>query len=71
MVAFGDFLVLSDNFGKPATSHTQGDIDCGGDVAFADFLVLSNNFGKMVGAETSVSSVPEPSAGLMILLGTS
>jgi len=64
MVAFADFLILSNNFGTEVAGHEQGDIDCSGDVAFADFLVLSNNFGQAVGAETS--AVPEPS-GLGIL----
>ena len=67
-VAFADFLILSTNFGQTAADHTEGDIDCDGMVAFSDFLVLSTNFGRGVGAETA--SVPEPSAGLMILLGT-
>ena len=58
MVAFDDFLILSTNFGGPATSHTEGDFNCDGQVAFDDFLVLSTNFGQAVGAQ----SVPEPSA---------
>jgi len=61
-VEFADFLVLSQNFGQPATDHTTGDIDCSGTVEFADFLVLSQNFGQAVGAEP----VPEPS-GLALL----
>ncbi len=64
MVAFADFLILSNNFGQMVDSHEQGDIDCSGDVAFADFLILSNNFGQSVGAEAA--SVPEPN-GLGIL----
>lgn len=61
-VAFGDFLILSQNFGLPATSYTQGDLDGSGDVAFADFLMLSASFGQ----SSDIALVPEPGAGLMM-----
>ena len=44
-VDFTDFLVLSANFGKPA-SASNGDLTGDGRVDFADFLLLSKNFGK-------------------------
>lgn len=56
-VGFPDFLILSNNFGKPATGLAEGDIDGDGTVGFADFLVFSNNFGSTGGA---VATVPEP-----------
>lgn len=45
-VDFGDFLVLSANFGKLGATRAEGDIDGDGRVSFADFLLLSSNFGK-------------------------
>ena len=63
-VAFGDFLVLSNNFGQSVSTYGEGDIDCDGTVAFGDFLVLSNNFGQSLGA--GVASVPEPTTGVAI-----
>ena len=66
IVEFADFLILSGNFGNPASSHTEGDIDCNGTVDFADFLALSGNFGQSVGG---AESVPEP--GGLALFGLS
>ena len=66
-VGFSDFLQVSNNFGQAVADHTQGDIDCNGSVEFSDFLVLSNAFGTTVGAEAA--SVPEPTSGLLLLLG--
>ncbi len=65
-VAFGDFLVLSSNFGTQTQNYGDGDVDCDGTVAFGDFLVLSSNFGQTLGAATSV---PEPSGAMLLLLG--
>lgn len=57
-VAFADFLVLSNNFGKDVASYSDGDIDLNGAVDFADFLVLSNNFGATANAQSdSAASV--------------
>ncbi len=56
-VAFADFLVLSNNFGKDVDGYSEGDIDLSGSVGFADFLTLSNNFGKKAEADSSASSV--------------
>jgi|GEM_PF-2725716 len=54
---FGDFLILSFNFGKQVPDHTYGDLDCDGSVNFEDFLSMSLCFGcNSVGAEP----VPEP-----------
>lgn len=52
-VGFADFLILSRNFGTPAT-YTEGDFNADGEVQFSDFLILSANFG---GSTTEV--VPE------------
>lgn len=65
-VAFGDFLILSGNFGQPA-DYVGGDLDCDGTVLFGDFLTLSSNFGKS--AASSLASVPEPSGMLALLIG--
>ena len=56
-VGFGDFLILSANFGK-STTHLGGDITCDGQVGFDDFLVLSSAFGK---SASQIRAVPEPS----------
>ena len=65
-VAFGDFLILSANFGAMDVAYEEGDIDCDGTVAFADFLALSANFGQSAAA----ASVPEPtSLSLLAWLG--
>lgn len=64
-VDFGDFLVLSDNFGKPLGRYIDGDIDDNGRVEFADFLKLSSNFGRSSAASLTV--VPEP-GGLTLLV---
>ena len=61
-VNFADFLVLSANFGQPATDHTTGDVDCNGEVNFGDFLILSSNFGSEIEAQ---QSVPEPSGFIL------
>ena len=46
-VGFGDFLLLSENFGRKAEDDSLlGDLDLDGQVGFADFLILSANFGK-------------------------
>jgi len=56
-VTFGDFLVLSSNFGEAdETVWSEGDFNCSGDVGFDDFLQLSTNFG----ASAEPISVPEP-----------
>jgi len=60
-VEFGDFLVLSKQFGE-AGRYVDGDADGNGTVEFGDFLILSSNFG----AASAPSSVPEPSAGLWL-----
>lgn len=64
-VAFGDFLILSGNFGQMA-EYVGGDLDCDGTVKFGDFLILSSNFGKS--AASTMAAVPEPSGGLAVLI---
>ncbi len=65
-VAFGDFLILSENFGRPDANYSMGDLDCNGSVGFPDFLILSANFGQAVGAEGA--AVPEPSGRLLLAI---
>jgi hypothetical protein len=36
-------------------------------VQFSDFVILANNFGQTAGG---VAAVPEPAAGLLLLLGS-
>jgi hypothetical protein len=64
MVGFDDFLSLSTNFGKPG-GYLQGDLDVNGLIEFADFLSLSTNFGA--GSQASLSAVPEPNSGVLLL----
>ena len=52
-VEFGDFLILSGNFGGEGV-WSRGDYDADGLVSFSDFLALSGNFG-----ETGVLSPPQ------------
>lgn len=47
-VGFGDFLQLSQTFGKRVDVGRGGDLDGDGHVAFADFLLLARNFGKKI-----------------------
>ena len=63
-VEFSDFLTLSSGFGGDG-GWADGDFDGSGDVGFADFLMLSNNFGSNSAAAIGVSSVPEPTSGMM------
>ena len=66
-VDFIDFLILSENFGKPVAGYTQGDADLTGVVDFVDFLVVSKNFGS-----TTAGQVPEPTTSgpfVLALLG--
>lgn len=44
-VTFGDFLVLSANFGKSNATWEDGDFDGSTTVGFSDFLILAANFG--------------------------
>lgn len=73
-VDFGDFLILSRNFGEEVDSPSGGDTDCSGTVDFADFLVLSRNFGTSLEVESHLAatsySVPEPRVPLWLLCVT-
>lgn len=44
-VGFGDFLVLSRNFGQSVETGSGGDLDDDGLVSFSDFLLLASQFG--------------------------
>lgn len=57
-VDFGDFLILSGNFGESG-NWSEGDFDGDGLIRFEDFLELSNHFG-MTTAHAPANSVPEP-----------
>ena len=56
---FGDFLIISTNFGTEVESHLGGDIDCDGTVGFSDFLVFSTNFGIAAGTLDD-DPIPDP-----------
>ncbi len=68
-VAFADFLVLSANFGTALSKYTEGDINLMDGVGFDDFLEFSANFGKTPTAGATAAAVPEPAAGLMLIVG--
>jgi len=55
-VGFGDFLILSSNFGLDGT-YSMGDVNCNATVGFDDFLILSSVFGE----SARIAAVPEPS----------
>ena len=63
-VEFADFLTLSSNFGLDG-GWAKGDFDGNGRALFPDFLLLAGNFGK---SATAVTVVPEPGAGLMLIV---
>ena len=66
-VTFGDFLVLSKNYGTETGLWSLGDFDSNGEVDFPDFLVLSKNFERGPATdEPTTSAVPEPN-GLLLL----
>ena len=65
-VEFGDFLILSGNFGN-MVAYEEGDVDCNGTVEFADFLALSGNFGNSL--PVGATSAPEPSSAALIAFG--
>lgn len=83
-VNFNDVLALSPNFGKAVTNGWGGgDFTGDGNVNFNDVLALSPNFGKSGGtnsplvvngvaggAGAAVSGVPEPTAAMLVLLGS-
>ena len=52
-VEFGDFLLLSANFGASGATWTPGDFNGDSLVRFADFLAFSNNFGKSIATEVN------------------
>jgi autotransporter-associated beta strand protein len=45
VVNFSDFIILSQNFGKPG-SYLEGNFAGNGTVDFSSFVILSQNFGK-------------------------
>ena len=66
-VDFPDFLTLSGNFGLDVDRYEDGDINCDGTVDFPDFLALSGNFGESLPG--AAAAVPEPSMGILALIG--
>lgn len=62
-VAFEDFAALANSYGG-AGGWGDGDFNCDAQVTFPDFVTLANNFG-FSRDEPAVSTVPEPSAGLL------
>jgi|GEM_PF-4691712 len=67
VVNFPDFLTLSRNFGRAASSHEDGDTDCSGTVDFVDFLTLARHFGQNVSTIGGIQAVPEP-GGIFLML---
>ena len=65
-VSFGDFLILSANFGKRPATYAEGNIDLENGVAFADFLDLSSNFGS---TSNRLATIPEPDGVSMLVMG--
>jgi|GEM_PF-2992272 len=56
VIAFPDFLVLSDNFGSTVEGVAFGDLNGSGAVEFGDFLIFSDNYER----EFAAATVPEP-----------
>ena len=53
-VAFEDFLVFAQNFGKRRADegfNAACDLDGDGEVGFPDFLIFAQNFGKSTAAD--------------------
>jgi hypothetical protein len=84
IVNIADYNVLNGNFGSTAkTGWTNGDLDDNGIVNIADYNILNGNFGANLGVSPSglagataliapggaSSSVPEPTAGLLLIGG--
>lgn len=67
-VAFSDFLILSQNFGRRRSGPNRGDFDGNRRVDFADFLFLSQHFGY--GSPPSMG-VPEPTGFTLLLIALS
>lgn len=55
IVAFADFIVLSENFGSTDAKWRDGDMDGDGAVSFIDFLMLSNSYGSSINEPPSDS----------------
>ena len=62
-----DFLILQRNFGT-GTTMAQGDADNDGDVDSDDLMIWENQFGSPPPLGAAVTSVPEPSALLLLSL---
>lgn len=65
VVDFADFLIMAGNFNGPG-EFAQGDMDFNGKINLRDFGLFRSIFNAPVGA----ASVPEPSTGLMVILGS-
>lgn len=72
VIDFGDFLILSQNFGKSETQglfdwalHYDGDANFDLTVDFEDFMILSESFGT-TRESTAAFAVPEPSSVALV-----
>jgi hypothetical protein len=45
-VAFAEFLILAETFGRQEASREDGDLNDDQTVDFADFLLFAENFGR-------------------------
>lgn len=64
-VNFADFVIMANRFDQPG-DWRDGDFNADGRVQFSDFVVLATNFGRAIELP---AAVPEPSAGVLFLLG--
>jgi hypothetical protein len=66
-----DFYVISDNLSATGASWSDGDLNSDGVVNYGDFHIWKLIYEAGVGGgANSASQVPEPSAWLLLLLGT-
>jgi len=64
-----DFGVLKNNFGVNQDAWAGGDFNGDSNVDLSDFGLLKANFGATTGVPATALSVPEPSTGLLLVVG--
>ena len=68
-VDIDDFNIIASNFKSNASSRSQGDLNEDGFVDFADFQIWTDN--SSPSTALAATSIPEPSAALLLLLASS